>query len=146
MMNDIDFCVKQEAELDAYEEKHRRYYERGKKLIYLIAGTGLLWDIAKSLITHKFSLITIIIHTAVAVALIYGVSWIRYLYIVSCIIAIVAIVISIPSLIKYFAFLDNIWGELLTLMLVFVYTMATLIILFSKSVKEYMYRKKMERS
>lgn len=141
-----DITEKQEAELDSFEEKQRRNFERGRLLVYLIAGMNILFDIITILITREFEFLKFVIHVALSVALVYGVTWVRYLYAVSGILTVVVSIMALPGLM---GLLQGVTGKGLVvavLMLTVAYSAASsVILLFSKSVKEYMYTKKSER-
>lgn len=141
-----DIMEKQEAELDSFEEKQRRNFERGRLLVYLIAGMNILFDIITILITQEFEFLKFVIHVALSVALVYGVTWVRYLYAVSGILTVVVSIMALPGLM---GLLQGVTGKGLVvavLMLTVAYSAASsVILLFSKSVKEYMYTKKSER-
>lgn len=141
-----DIMEKQEAELDSFEEKQRRNFERGRLLVYLIAGMNILFDIITILITREFEFLKFVIHVALSVALVYGVTWVRYLYAVSGILTVVVSIMALPGLM---GLLQGVTGKGLVvavLMLTVAYSAASsVILLFSKSVKEYMYTKKSER-
>lgn len=141
-----DIMEKQEAELDSFEEKQRWNFERGRLLVYLIAGMNILFDIITILITREFEFLKFVIHVALSVALVYGVTWVRYLYAVSGILTVVVSIMALPGLM---GLLQGVTGKGLVvavLMLTVAYSAASsVILLFSKSVKEYMYTKKSER-
>lgn len=141
-----DIMEKQEAELDSFEEKQRRNFERGRLLVYLIAGVNILFDIITILITREFEFLKFVIHIALSVALIYGVTWVRYLYAVFGILTVVVSIMALPGLV---GLLQGVTGKGLVvavLVLTVVYSaVSSVILLFSKSVKEYMYTKKSER-
>lgn len=141
-----DFNEKQQVELDEFEEKQRRSYEMGKKIVYLIAGINILFDIITIFISHEFDFIKILIHTALAIALIYGVTWVRYLYAVSGILTILLIIMTLPEVIELLHFSAISGINLLVLILAICYSAVSPVVLIcSKSVKEYMYSKKSER-
>ena len=145
-METEDFDEKQQAELDAFEEKQRRSYEMGKKIVYLIAGINILFDIITIFISHEFNFTKFLIHTALAIALIYGVTWVRYLYAVSGILTIVLIIMALPAVIKLLHFSAVSRINLLVLILAICYSAVSPVVLIcSKSVKDYMYTKKSER-
>ncbi|MDE7418419.1 MAG: hypothetical protein K2N44_19295 [Lachnospiraceae bacterium] len=143
-MEDLD--EKQQAELDEFDERQERSYERGRKLVYLIAGINILSDIVLIFISQEFQFIKFVIHVALSVALIYGVTWVRYLYIVSGILTILVTIMALPELVSLIR-LSAVSGiYVLVLVLTACYAVAMVVILlFSNGVKEYMYRKKSER-
>lgn len=141
-----DIMEKQEAELDSFEEKQRRNFERGRLLVYLIAGINILFDIITILITREFQFIKFIIHVALSVALIYGVTWVRYLYAISGILAVVVSIMALPGVIGLLRGATGAAPVVVMLVLIVFFSAASsVILLFSKSVKEYMYTKKSER-
>ncbi|MDE6220931.1 MAG: hypothetical protein K2G51_10990 [Lachnospiraceae bacterium] len=145
-MEEEVFNEKQQAELEEFEESQRRSYESGKRLVYLIAGLNLLLDIVSIFISHDFKLFNFIIHCALSIALIYGVTWVRYLYIVSGILTIWVTLIALPELVSLVQVSAGSGFYLLMLLLTAGYALAMVIILlFNKNVKEYLYRKKSER-
>lgn len=145
-MEDNEFDEKQQAELEDFEERQRRSYERGKRLVYLIAGLNLLSDIVSIFLSHDFNLFNLIIHSALSIALIYGVTWVRYLYVVSGILTVWFTLMALPELVSLMQFSADSGFYLLMLLLIAGYALVmVLILLFNKNVKEYMYRKKSER-
>lgn len=137
---------KQEAELDEFDDRQRRSFERGRMLVYLIVGVNLLFDIITIFITHEFEFLKFVVHVALSVALLYGVAWVRYLYAASGILTVVVSVMALPGLVSI---LNGSAGAVIIVVLLLpitAFSAATaVILLFNKSVQEYMYRKKSER-
>ncbi len=137
---------KQEAELDSFEEKQRRSFERGRLLVYLIVGINILFDIIMIVILREFEFLKFVVHVALSVALIYGVTWVRYLYAIAGILTVVVSILALPSLVVLSQIAPGTGFIVAVLVLAVVYSAASsFILLFSKSVKEYMYTKKSER-
>lgn len=137
---------KQDAELESFEEQRRRSFERGKTLVWLIAGINILFDIITILISHEFQLIKLVIHVALSAALVYGVAWVRYLYAAVGILTVVVSVLALPEMIRLLHAVPG-SGPIAAVLVVTVgYSAATaVILLFCKSVQEYMYGKQSER-
>ena len=79
-------------------------------------------------------------------ALVYGVTWVRYLYAVAGILTVIVTILALPGLVSLMqvSAVSGIYIAVLILTVCYSATSAV-ILLFSKSVKEYMYRKKSER-
>lgn len=145
-MNTEDFNEKQEADLDQYAERQRRSFQRGKLLVYLIAGINILFDIILIFITREIHLIEFVIHIALAAALIYGITWVRYLYAAAGVLTILSIIPALPELVRLIHLSAVRGGYVLILMLPICFSAASaMILIFSESVKEYMYTKNSQR-
>lgn len=137
---------KQETGLDEFEERQRRSFARGKLLVYLIVGINIFFDIITILISHEFQFGKFVLHVALSAALVFGVSWVRYLYAISGILTIVAVIMALPELIGLLQFSAGSGWLVFVLILTVGYSAVSAgILLFSKSVQEYMYKKKSER-
>lgn len=141
-----DITEKQEAGLDSFEKKQRRSFERGRLLVCLIVGMNILFGIITILILREFEFLKFVVHVALSAALIYGVTWVRYLYAISGILTVVVSIWALPSLIglSQVAPGTGFIGTVLVLIGV-CSAMSSAILLFSENVKEYMYTKKSER-
>lgn len=145
-MKTEEFQEKQETELDAFEERQRRCVERGKWMVYLIVGINILFDVITIFISHEFEFLKLVVHAALSAALIYGVTWVRYLYAISGIWTVVLSVIALPSLVSLLQGVKG-TGLLVALLILTIgyCAVSSVMLLFSKSIKEYMYMKKSER-
>lgn len=145
-MKTEDLYEKQDAELDQFAETQRRIFKRGKLLVYLIAGINILSDIINIYISREFHLIEFVIHVALAAALIYGITWVRYLYAVVGVLTILSIIPALPELVRliHMSAISGVYILILMLPICFIAASA-MILIFSKSVKEYMYTKNSER-
>lgn len=141
-----DFDEKQEAELDAFEQRQMRSFERGKRLVWLIAGVNILFDLINIFVSYDFQIVQFAVHVALSAALVYGVTWVRYLYAVAGILTVIVTILALPGLVSLMqvSAVSGIYIAVLILTVCYSATSAV-ILLFSKSVKEYMYRKKSER-
>jgi hypothetical protein len=141
-----DFDEKQEAELDAFEQRQMRSFERGKRLVWLIAGVNILFDLINIFVSNDFQIVQFAVHVALSAALVYGVTWVRYLYAVAGILTVIVTILALPGLVSLMqvSAVSGIYIAVLILTVCYSATSAV-ILLFSKSVKEYMYRKKSER-
>lgn len=141
-----DFDEKQEAELDAFEQRQMRSFERGKRLIWLIAGINILFDLINIFVSNDFQIVQFAVHVALSAALVYGVTWVRYLYAVAGILTVIVTILALPGLVSLMQVSAVSGIYIAVLILTVCYSAASaVILLFSKSVKEYMYRKKSER-
>ncbi|MEZ3464541.1 MAG: hypothetical protein K1W23_20770 [Lachnospiraceae bacterium] len=145
-MKTEDFDEKQEAELDAFEQRQMRSFERGKRLVWLIAGVNILFDLINIFVSNDFQIVQFAVHVALSAALVYGVTWVRYLYAVAGILTVIVTILALPGLVSLMqvSAVSGIYIAVLILTVCYSATSAV-ILLFSKSVKEYMYRKKSER-
>ena len=145
-MKTEDFDEKQEAELDAFEQRQMRSFERGKRLGWLIAGGNILFDLINIFVSNDFQIVQFAVHVALSAALVYGVTWVRYLYAVAGILTVIVTILALPGLVSLMqvSAVSGIYIAVLILTVCYSATSAV-ILLFSKSVKEYMYRKKSER-
>lgn len=145
-MKTEDFDEKQEAELDAFEQRQMRSFERGKRLVWLIAGVNILFDLINIFVSYDFQIVQFAVHVALSAALVYGVTWVRYLYAVAGILTVIVTILALPGLVSLMqvSAVSGIYIAVLILTVCYSATSAV-ILLFSKSVKEYMYRKKSER-
>ena len=141
-----DFDEKQEAELDAFEQRQMRSFERGKRLVWLIAGVNILFDLINIFVSNDFQIVQFAVHVALSAALVYGVTWVRYLYAVAGILTVIVTILALPGLVSLMqvSAVSGIYIAVLILTVCYSATSAV-ILLFSKSVKEYMYRTKSER-
>lgn len=134
-----DLMEKQQEELEKFEEQQKRSYQRGKMLVFLIAGINIAMTILENLFL-SFNILQLVIQIGLAVALIRGVSWVRYLYAGS---GIFMIIIGILILGNDFMFLEAPSVLVLFLVIYFAYIIGTTaILLFSRSVKEFMYQQR----
>lgn len=145
-MKTEDFDEKQEAELDAFEQRQMRSFERGKRLVWLIAGVNILFDLINIFVSNDFQIVQFAVHVALSAALVYGVTWVRYLYAVAGILTVIVTILALPGLVSLMQ-VSAVSGIYIAVLILTVWYSATsaVILLFSKSVKEYMYRKKSER-
>ena len=134
-----DFDEKQEAELDAFEQRQMRSFERGKRLVWLIAGVNILFDLINIFVSNDFQIVQFAVHVALSAALVYGVTWVRYLYAVAGILTVIVTILALPGLVSLMqvSAVSGIYIAVLILTVCYSATSAV-ILLFSKSVKEYM--------
>lgn len=130
----------QEAELGEFEARQRRMYERGKILVYLIAGVNILFDIITPFLSGEFKPGRSAVHLLLNIALICGFSWARYLNIAGGILSILMVIMALPQLLQ----LPQVpVGPVLVLVLVTLYCIvSTALLIFSKSIKEYLYQRR----
>ena len=126
----------------AFEEKQTRMYEKGKKLVYLIGGVNILFSVLSFLM--NFNLISLCINVALAIALVCGVTWVRYFYVVTGAINVLILVVVLFQVDYSNLHISGLaWFRVLYLVVSIVYLVATPIILLrSKSVEEFLYRQK----
>lgn len=130
----------QEAELEEFEARQRRMYERGKILVYLIAGVDILFSIITPFLSGEFKPGRFAVHLLLSIGLICGFSWVRYLNIAGGILSILMVIMAIPQLLQ----LPQVpVGPVLVLVLVTLYCIvSTALLIFSKSIKEYLYQRR----
>ncbi len=125
-----------------FEEKQIRMYERGKKLVYLIGGVNIVDSVISFFMNYH--LISLCINIALAIALVCGVTWVRYFYVVTGIINVSVLVLALFQ-VDYSSLniLGLEWFQVLYFVVSIVYLVAVPIILLrSKSVEEFLYRQK----
>lgn len=130
----------QDAEMAEFEARQRRMYERGRVLVYLIAGVNILFSAITPLISGEFNLVRLVVHLLLNIALICGFSWVRYLYIAGGVLSILMVLMSLPQLSQ----LTQVpVGPVVVLVLVTLFSIvSTALLIFSKSIKEYMYQRR----
>ncbi len=113
---------------------------------WLIAGVNILFDLINIFVSNDFQIVQFAVHVALSAALVYGVTWVRYLYAVAGILTVIVTILALPGLVSLMqvSAVSGIYIAVLILTVCYSATSAV-ILLFSKSVKEYMYRKKSER-
>lgn len=128
-----------DAEMEQFEARQEKLYRTGKLLVYSIVGVNIFCDIL-TFFMGSLKLTHFAVHLLLSALLIYGFSWVRYLYIAGGILSVVVVIMAIPGLMSL--------GPLpvpyvLILALLVLYGIAsTVLLLFSKSIKEYMYQRK----
>ncbi|MCM1183593.1 MAG: hypothetical protein NC337_09480 [Roseburia sp.] len=128
--------AEQQAQLEQFDAQQKKLYRTGRILVYVIVGIHILMRLS-TLYTGNFNLFGTVVTLLMAAGLIYGISWVRYIYIVGDVFSILAVVVSIPAL-TGLAPLPV--GPVLVLALVAVYSAADIVLMAaSKSIKEYMY-------
>ena len=133
------FDAEKRAELEQFEARQKKQYRTGKILVYLIAGIHILFRIVSWLVSD-FKPLGFVVTFLLAAGLVCGVSWVRYLYIVGDVLSILLMIVVISY------FVSN---ELLSPVLVLILAVMALylivelvLMIMSKSIKEYMYRRK----
>ena len=131
--------AEKQAELEQFEIRQKKQYRTGKILVYLIAGIHILFRIVSWLVS-VFKPLGFIVTFLLAAGLLCGVSWVRYFYIVGDVLLILLMIVVISY------FVSN---ELLSPVLVLIlavmalYLIVELVLMItSKSIKEYMYQRK----
>lgn len=134
------FDTEKQAELEQFEARQKKQYRTGKILVYLLAGMHILFRIVSWLFSGDFKPVGFAVTLLMAAGLIYGVSWVRYLYIVGDVISILLVIVAIPSLVS----LESLpLAPVLILLVMVLYMIVDLVLMIaSKSIKEYMYQRK----
>lgn len=130
----------QEAELEEFEARQRRMYERGKILVYLIVGVNIFFSIITPFFSGEFKPGRFAVHLVLNICLICGFSWVRYLYIAGGILTVLAVIVAIPQL-PPLALLPAAYILILVLV-VLDSIVSTVLLIFSKSIKEYLYQRR----
>ena len=135
-METNNFMEEQDEKLEEFEEVQQRRYSIGKAIVYTIVGINLI-SVFSSYFILKGSFFKMLVQIGLNIALLFGVSWVRYLYIVSGILSAILLFIS------FFVTLGMgigswIWIVVFEFALVVV---ETILLLSNKSVKEYMYQR-----
>ncbi len=79
-----------EKEFKLYQEKEEKRYRTGQAIVITIAVTHVITTLCTSFI--NFNLLTLIVQIALSIALVAGVSWIRYLFVIGSILSILYVV------------------------------------------------------
>ena len=134
------FDAETQAELEQFEIRQKKQYRTGKMLVYLLAGIHILFRIMTWLTSGDFKPVGFVVTFLMAAGLVCGVSWVRYLYIVGDVLSILLVIVAIPAL----ASLESLPPALVLILLVMViYLIVDLVLMVaSKSIKEYMYRRR----
>lgn len=127
---------------ESFEEKQTRLYERGRKLVYLIAGVNIVCTVISFFM--DYNLISFCINIALAIALMCGVTWVRYFYVVTGAINVLLLVMILFQADYSNASISGLpWLSVLYSVVSIGYLVAVPVVLLkSKSVEEFMYRRR----
>ncbi|QMV41221.1 helix-turn-helix domain-containing protein [Cohnella cholangitidis] len=75
---DSETKEEREREYERYLKRQKRQYAMGKAIVFTIAGINVVSTILSSFV--QFNLFALIIQVALSIALVAGVTWIRYLF------------------------------------------------------------------
>lgn len=136
MEKEYSATEKQQA-LEALEKKQNRLYIQGKIIVFVIAILNIVSAAASVFI--DLNLITLIVQIALSIALLCGVSWVRYFFAIG---AGLSAFLSLYLLCVYMDFSVHL-GIAIYLMITMIYSIASCVVLFvSKSVSEFLYAQK----
>lgn len=126
-----------EKEFKLYQEKEEKRYRMGRNIVVTIAAANVISTICGSFL--QFNLFSLIVQIAVSIALVAGVSWIRYLFAFGSLLSIV---------LGFYILTSGYAHQLSTLILAgviiqIVFSLASAIFLFkSRCVSEFLYAQK----
>lgn len=136
MEKEYSATEKQQA-LEAFEKKQNRLYIQGKIIVFVIAILNIVSAAASVFI--DLNLITLIVQIALSIALLCGVSWVRYFFAIG---AGLSAFLSLYLLCVYMDFSVHL-GIAIYLMITMIYSIVSCVVLFvSKSVSEFLYAQK----
>ena len=119
------------------EKKQKRLYLQGKIIVYCIAIINIIGAVVSAF--TNFNLITLIVQIALSIALLCGVSWVRYFFAIG---AGLSGFLTLYLLFGHIDFSDH-SGIVIYLVLTLIYSITSCIVLFaSKSVSEFLYAQK----
>ena len=136
MEKEYSATEKQQA-LEALEKKQNRLYIQGKIIVFVIAILNIVSAAASVFI--DLNLITLIVQIALSIALLCGVSWVRYFFAIG---AGLSAFLSLYLLCVYMDFSVHL-GIAIYLMITMIYSIVSCVVLLvSKSVSEFLYVQK----
>lgn len=128
--------------IEKHNKSQKRLYMRGKIIVYIIAIINLV-DTVITAFTN-FNLIVLIISLALTIALLCGVTWVKYFYAITYTLCYIIYLYALSS--KELQLMEdgsNKTTLIVRLVILTCYTIVTSIVLFkSKAVSEYMYAKR----
>lgn len=134
----MDNLTEQEREkvLEEFDAKQERQYKRGRIIVFIIAIVNIIGSIVSSF--SNFNLFTLIVQIILSIALLCGVSWVRYLFAAGS---------ALGSILMLYALVHagpNIPAYLTVIAVTYlIYCIISSIVLFvNKSVSEFLYRQK----
>lgn len=130
-------AVEKQQVLEQLEKKQKRLYLQGKIIVYVIAIINIIGAVVSAFTSFNF--ISLIVQIALSIALLCGVSWVRYFF------AIGAGLSGLLTLYLLFGHIDFSVqsGIVIYLVLTLIYSIASCVVLFvSKSVSEFLYAQK----
>ncbi len=137
-MQEEYLTTEEQQVLDELEKNQNRLYKQGKIIVSVIAISNIIGAVVSAFV--NFNLLLLIVQIILTIALICGVSWVRYLFAVS------AGLNSFLSLSLLFGYLDfqAVNPAVVTyIVLLLVYSIASCVVLFaSKAVSEFLYTQK----
>lgn len=126
--------------LEQIEKEQKRLYQQGKIIVYVIAIINIIGAVVSAFTNFNFiTFITLIVQIALSLALLCGVTWVRYLF---------AIGLGLSGFLALYLLSGQMdfsgqLGMVIYLVLTLIYAVASCIILFvSKSVSEFLYAQK----
>ncbi len=125
-----------EREYERFAERQARQYRLGKIYIVTIASLNIAMELLGSVV--QFDLFSLIIQTALSIALLAGVSWVRYLFAVG---AALSVLLNAALLFNYAADIPAAW----TVVTIghMIYSAAACVLLFkSEAIGEFMYKQR----
>lgn len=122
--------------VEEFEVRQRRQFQLGRVIVFAIAGLNVLFVLLSAF--AQFNFISLVLNVAVSIALCFGVSWVRYLFIFSSALNILR---GLVALIGAAAELTPLLALFLILLLA--YNVASCILLLrSQAVSDFLYAQK----
>lgn len=121
------------------EKKEKGLYLQGKIIVYVIAIINIIGAVVSAF--TSFNLITLIVQVALSIALLCGVSWVRYFFAIG---SGVSGFLALYLLLRHIDFsIQSGIGIVIYLVFTLIYSIASCVVLFmSKSVSEFLYAQK----
>lgn len=134
----MDNLTKQEREkiLEEFDEKKERQYKTGKVIVVTIALVNIAGTIVSSFI--NFNLFTLMVQIALSIALLCGVSWVRYLFAAGSALGAILVLYALAHANSVIPF----YLTVIAVTYLFYCIISSIILYVSKSVTEFLYSQK----
>ena len=130
-------AVEEQQAFEQFEKRQERLYLQGKIIVYVLAILNIIGAIVSAFI--NLNLITLIIQITLSIALLRGVSWVRYFFAIGSGLSVLLILYLLCAHIDF----SVQSGIVIYLVLTLIYSVASCVVLFtSKSVSEFLYVQK----
>lgn len=145
MMDENISELESQAALEQFRKKREEMYSKGQAIVVVISVINIIGNILTAFL--NFNLLTLIISIALSVALLSGVSWVRYWFAIALAIRAMQILYLLIGGNIDFSTGTNLGIVIILLLIIYTaYCIFSCIVLFSSnSVTEYMYSKKTDR-
>ncbi len=135
---DSETKEERELEYERYLKRSKRQYTMGKIIVFTIAGLNVVSTIVSSFV--EFNLFSLIIQIALSIALVAGVTWIRYLFAIG---AALSVIIHFYMLTGGYDSSYMTSGLVILIVIQMAYSVAScLLLLRNNAVKDFLYAQK----